>query len=210
MKQKGFTLIEIIIAMVIIGILVTAASLNYEKVRAKSRDTKRKADISNLAIALESYYSFERKYPGERHMDYRVDATANPPAWQDPIGDNDPNNDDSLLPYLNPLPIEQGPNFGDSYIGDNPCLTNNSATNAPLRNYNYHTEECANGSATAPCSSELVGGYILIARLELYDDPDISTTAQSGCGSLPIIFGTNSPPNNSRTLTGHPLFILSK
>ncbi|SRR3989339_646166 len=193
MKQKGFTLIEIIIAMVIIGILVTAASLNYEKVRAKGRDTKRKTDISNLAIALESYYSFERKYPGERHMDYHV-------PWPTGTGQDL----EGLLQYQNPLPIEQGPNFGDSYIGDNPC--DNNIT----RNYNYHTEECAGGSATAPCSSELVGGYILIARLELYDDPDVSTTAQTGCGSLDTTYGSNSAPNNIWRLTGHPLFILSK
>lgn len=205
MRVKGFTLIEIIIAVVIIGILVTAASLNYEKVRAKGRDTKRKTDISNIAIALDSYYSFEKKYPGEREKDYHVDANTNPPVWQDPIGDNDPNNNDSLLPYLNPIPIEQGPNFGDSYIGDNPCDGNN------LRNYNYKTEFCAAGKGTGPCPTELVGGYLLIARLELYDDPDVSTTAQAsvagGCGTYSVTFGTN---NSTEDLTGHPLFVLSK
>lgn len=202
MRVKGFTLIEIIMAVVIIGILVTAASLNYEKVRAKGRDTKRKADISNIAIALDSYYSFEKKYPGERNNDYHIDININPPVWQNPIGGDPTTYADSLLPYLNPLPIEPGPNFGDDYIGDNPC------DNKITRNYNYVTEDCA--VAGGPCPAELVGGYILIARLELYDDPDVSTTAQSGCGSLPVIFGTNIPPNNSWTLTGHPLFVLSK
>lgn len=204
MRQKGFTLIEIIIAVVIIGILVTAASLNFERVRAKGRDTKRKADISNLAIALDSYYSFEKKYPGERYMEYHVDATANPPAWQAPFGpSSNPNvEQNALASYLNPLPIEQGPNFGDSYIGDNPC--NNQIT----RNYNYVTEDCAAGGGG--CPAELVGGYILIARLELYDDPDVSTTAQAnapnGCGTYSVNFGSGS----NRDLTGNPLFVLSK
>lgn len=194
MKQKGFTLIEIIIAMVIIGILVTAASLNYEKVRAKGRDTKRKADISNLAIALDSYYSFEKKYPGERSMTYYVDSTTH--LWRDLNNTNLFNTE--LLSYLNPLPVEQGPNFGGDDISSNPCSGNLE------RNYNYITEDCA--VAGGPCSAELVGGYALIARLELYDDPDVSTTAQSGCGKIDVLIGSNT----TLTLTGHPLFILSK
>lgn len=177
MKQKGFTLIELIIAVVIIGILTTVATVNYEKVRAKSRDSKRKKDIASIAMAIDAYYTVEKKYPDITQAYYYVDPDTNPPNWQPEISS-------ALLPYLNPLPIETGPNFGDHYTIDNPC------DYGTTRNYIYFPDP---------------GGYLLAARLELYNDPDLITTAQIYCGNVTVRYG-----GSSKTLTGHPLFAISK
>jgi len=56
MKQKGFTLIEIMVVILIIGLLATVIimRLNYAKERA--RDTQRMADLTIVASALDMYY----------------------------------------------------------------------------------------------------------------------------------------------------------
>lgn len=54
-KNKGFTLIEVMTTIAIIGILagVTFVSFNYMK--KKSNDSKRKIDIANINLAIQRY-----------------------------------------------------------------------------------------------------------------------------------------------------------
>lgn len=54
-NQRGFTLIEIIIVMVIIGILVTLSAGSFMTSQQKGRDARRKADLRQIANALELY-----------------------------------------------------------------------------------------------------------------------------------------------------------
>lgn len=64
-KQKGFTLIELMIVVLIIGILsgVTLGVLNSGGIRQKAKDTQRTADIKRIQTALELYFSDHRGYP---------------------------------------------------------------------------------------------------------------------------------------------------
>ncbi|MEI7477616.1 MAG: prepilin-type N-terminal cleavage/methylation domain-containing protein [bacterium] len=54
-KQKSFTLIEMLIVVVIIGILAAALIPRLQSVQARARDTKRKADLHQIGTALEIY-----------------------------------------------------------------------------------------------------------------------------------------------------------
>ena len=47
-KQKGFTLLEILIVMAIIGILTAIVAPNLISARDRARDAKRKAEISSI------------------------------------------------------------------------------------------------------------------------------------------------------------------
>ena len=56
MKSKsGFTLVEIIIVLTVIGILAALVIVSYGNVQAKSRDTKRVSDLQNIADAISTY-----------------------------------------------------------------------------------------------------------------------------------------------------------
>ena len=47
-KESGFTIIELLIVIAIIGILATLVLTNFQGAQAKGRDTVRKNDINSL------------------------------------------------------------------------------------------------------------------------------------------------------------------
>lgn len=62
-KNQGFTLIEILVVMVIIGILAVIGSGGFRTAQMKSRDAKRKGDLKHIGEALEMYYNDHSAYP---------------------------------------------------------------------------------------------------------------------------------------------------
>lgn len=63
MKKKGLTLIELLIAVSIVGILILAALLAYRLQLMKGRDARRKADLAKLQRVLEDYLNDNVCYP---------------------------------------------------------------------------------------------------------------------------------------------------
>lgn len=62
-KQHGFTLIEIMVVVVIIGILAAAVVPKIMSRPEQARITKAKLDISSLETALEMYKADNYQYP---------------------------------------------------------------------------------------------------------------------------------------------------
>ncbi len=61
--QAGFTIIELLIVIAIIGILATLVLTNFQGAQAKGRDTVRKNDMNSLYQKLEEYYNENGGYP---------------------------------------------------------------------------------------------------------------------------------------------------
>jgi general secretion pathway protein G len=62
-KQGGFTLLELLIVIVIIGILALLIIPNITSAPKKARDTTRKTDITTIRKALEEYFVNNNSYP---------------------------------------------------------------------------------------------------------------------------------------------------
>lgn len=56
MNKKGFTLIEILVVIFIIGLLVTIVVAGVNYARQKARDGQRVSDLTTVAGALDKYY----------------------------------------------------------------------------------------------------------------------------------------------------------
>lgn len=62
-SRAGFTLVEILIVMVIVGILATIGFGSFQTSQLKSRDASRKSDLKQIGNALETYYNDHGQYP---------------------------------------------------------------------------------------------------------------------------------------------------
>lgn len=57
MHQRGFTLVELIVAIAVMGILFTIGTISLTNSQVDARDKERQSDIENLVRAIESYYT---------------------------------------------------------------------------------------------------------------------------------------------------------
>lgn len=61
--KKSFTFIEIVVVTTIISLLATGSFLSYKLIINSSLDARRKSDIEQIRIALESYRNNNSSYP---------------------------------------------------------------------------------------------------------------------------------------------------
>lgn len=63
LNQKGFTIIELLVVIVIIGILVALTLPNLFAAQARGRDSDRKNELKNLQQRLETHFGDNDAYP---------------------------------------------------------------------------------------------------------------------------------------------------
>ena len=61
--KKGFTLIEMLVVVAIIGVLASIIVPNFLSSQARARDAQRKSDLTQIGRALELYYQDYGTYP---------------------------------------------------------------------------------------------------------------------------------------------------
>jgi prepilin-type N-terminal cleavage/methylation domain-containing protein len=62
-KQSGFTIVELLIVIVVIGILAALVITTFTGIQQKARDTERQTDIKAIYGQVEAYYAQNGKYP---------------------------------------------------------------------------------------------------------------------------------------------------
>ncbi len=64
----GITLVELLVVVAIISLLATVAINGYEDLRTSSRDARRQQELTQLALALELYYTEHGSYTQPENM----------------------------------------------------------------------------------------------------------------------------------------------
>lgn len=145
-KQLGFTIVELLVTIVVIGILTSLVTVAYNGAQDRARDTIRQNDIDAITKALEEYYQDHGEYPrggGSTSINSLWSTTADS-SWQ--------NLKTALADYISVLPE-------DPINTQNFSLTN--ATNPDGRGYAYYSNFNVNY-----CGAEFSQMYILIYRLD--------------------------------------------
>ncbi|HSW90781.1 MAG TPA: type II secretion system protein [Candidatus Saccharimonadales bacterium] len=62
-SRSGFTIVELLVVITVIGILATITVVSYNGVHARTRDDRRRTDVANIIKAMELYYSDNNSYP---------------------------------------------------------------------------------------------------------------------------------------------------
>lgn len=76
-RQSGFTIVELLIVIVIIGILATLVIVTFSGVQQRARDSERKTDINAIAGQLEAVYAKVGYYPTLTEVNDATWRTAN-------------------------------------------------------------------------------------------------------------------------------------
>ena len=63
-KQEGFTIVELLIVIVVIGILAALVITTFTGIQQKARDTERTTDVKAIHGQVEAYYAQNGSYPG--------------------------------------------------------------------------------------------------------------------------------------------------
>src|SRR3954470_23810382 len=62
-QNKGFTIVELLIVIVVIGILAGLVITTYNGIQQKARNTERQTDLKALQGQLEAYTALNGRYP---------------------------------------------------------------------------------------------------------------------------------------------------
>ena len=76
----GFTLIEVLVAIAIIGVVFGVIISSTNALQKNSRDTQRKADLRNIQTALQQYYADQNFYPTSYNLTTALNNCTNNPV----------------------------------------------------------------------------------------------------------------------------------
>jgi prepilin-type N-terminal cleavage/methylation domain-containing protein len=97
-RTRGFSIIELLVSIAIIGILATIVLASTKKARQNGRDARRRSDLKQLQIAITAYYDTNSAYPSTGGAWYSSET-----------GDAVSNNGGNWIPGLAPKYIDALP-----------------------------------------------------------------------------------------------------
>lgn len=67
-RNEGFTIVELLIVIVVIGILALLVITTYSGIQQKARNSKRQTDLNSMQTQLEAFFSQNGYYPSRTNM----------------------------------------------------------------------------------------------------------------------------------------------
>lgn len=181
-STSAFTLVELLIAIVVIAILAAISVVAFNGIQERARDANRQSDISTIAKALDLYYVEHGQYPAITQTGAGLTpgvANSHPAymnTWNELV--------DAVSPYASSLPVD--PLNGDS-SGTRRVYTYQpmSTTAGPIR--------CAYG--TVPANQAYIIGYRLESSTQSHQYS--GTNCKGGAQANRPPFQVANPPANS-------------
>ena len=143
----GFTLVELLVVMAIIGVLVTLIAGGFRSAQMRGRDAARKSDLAQIASALELFISDYKAYPsvsGGAIMACPYDPasqTGTACSWgSDAMSDG-------KTTYMTKVPTD--PSSGQTYVYAVPD-TKNMKFQLFARLENPNDQNCIDGDCASP------------------------------------------------------------
>lgn len=102
----GFTLVELLVSIAIIGLLAAIVSASFGAAKAKARDVDRESSIQNLAVELRLFAEKHGRYPSAADGDCDAETSFGPGGCLQVLVDED---------FLRSLPSDP---LNDPYTGD--------------------------------------------------------------------------------------------
>lgn len=145
--SRGFSIVELVVAIAIIGVLISAIVVNLGTSRLKARNAQRISDLQKVQLAIEEYYDDNKVYPtcqGNNYCSSLVSAGIPDGSFGD-------------FRYLDIRP---------NYITQIPLDPMNKTVGTITYNYCYVRGFRKNAADTSVVNTGLTTDYILVARLE--------------------------------------------
>jgi general secretion pathway protein G len=109
LKRKGFTLLELLVVIVIIGLLAGYVAPRYFSQVGKSEIQVARSQVDALEKALDQFRLDTRHYPNpDQGLEALVTKPANEPNWSGPYLKKAVPNDPWGRPYVYRIPGEKG------------------------------------------------------------------------------------------------------
>ena len=162
-SQKGFTIVELLIVIVVIGILAALVLNAFSGVQAKARDTKRQTDVRSIASQLEAYFN------GTGNGSYPINSALTGAAGDTWAGTNWPGFDINAFrpPNTAANSMQTGLTVtGGTYAGTSITTWPTGGTPSPtIGQYTYAPFNVAAGAASI-CSAVPCSHFVLLYNTE--------------------------------------------
>lgn len=144
-RDQGFTIVELLIVIVVIGILALLVITTYGGIQAKARNAKRGSDVKALQTQIEAFFSQNGYYPSLTDMNDGTWLTTNMKSL-DPNALIDPSNPTQSKTLVT-APVAKSYAYAVTDSSGNSCETTDTTCAKYTLTATY--EGTVNGAATA-------------------------------------------------------------